>query len=60
MIACADSITVDDLASYDPELYKGLVQLKNYAGNVEKDLSLNFTVSEEGGSAATCFCANAA
>ncbi|KAJ9100578.1 hypothetical protein QFC21_003622 [Naganishia friedmannii] len=28
------------------ELYKGLVQLKNYAGNTE-DLSLNFTVAEE-------------
>ncbi|KAJ9122361.1 hypothetical protein QFC22_001783 [Naganishia vaughanmartiniae] len=37
---------LDDLASLDPELYKGLVQLKNYAGNPE-DLSLNFTVAEE-------------
>lgn len=37
---------LDDLASLDPELYKGLVQLKNYPGNPE-DLSLNFTVAEE-------------
>lgn len=37
---------LDDLASLDPELYKGLVQLKNYTGNPE-DLSLNFTVAEE-------------
>lgn len=40
-------LIVDDLASFDPDLYQGLVQLKNYPGNVEKDLSLNFTVSEE-------------
>lgn len=37
----------DDLASYDPELYQGLVQLKNYTGDVEKDLSLNFTVTDD-------------
>lgn len=37
---------LDDLASLDEELYKGLVQLKNYEGNVE-DLSLNFTVTED-------------
>lgn len=40
--------TVDDLSSLDPELYKGLLVLKNYVGNVEEDLSLNFTVTEEG------------
>lgn len=28
-------------------MYRGLVSLKNYAGNVE-DLSLNFTITEEG------------
>lgn len=33
---------VDDLASLDPELYRGLLSLKNYDGNVE-DLSLDFT-----------------
>ncbi|KPV73246.1 uncharacterized protein RHOBADRAFT_38436 [Rhodotorula graminis WP1] len=37
---------LDDLASLDPELYRGLVSLKNYSGNVE-DLSLNFTITEE-------------
>jgi ubiquitin-protein ligase E3 C len=35
------------LASLDPELYQGLIFLKNYAGNPE-DLSLDFTISEEG------------
>lgn len=39
---------MDDLASLDPELYTGLMFLKNYAGNVEADLSLNFTVTQEG------------
>jgi ubiquitin-protein ligase E3 C len=39
---------LDDLASLDPELYRGLLKLKNYPGNVEEDLSLNFTVTEEG------------
>ena len=38
-----------DLASLDPDLYQGLVFLKNYTGNME-DLSLNFTVAIEGGS----------
>lgn len=33
---------MDDLASLDPELYKGLLAVKNYDGNVE-DLSLDFT-----------------
>lgn len=39
---------VDDLASLDPELYNGLMFLKNYTGDVETDLSLNFTVTEDG------------
>lgn len=37
---------VDDLASLDPELYSGLVQLKNYKGDVS-ELSLSFAVDEE-------------
>ncbi|KIK27397.1 hypothetical protein PISMIDRAFT_93249 [Pisolithus microcarpus 441] len=37
---------LNDLASLDPDLYQGLVFLKNYTGNVE-DLSLNFTVATE-------------
>ncbi|KAL2913386.1 ubiquitin-protein ligase (E3) [Polyrhizophydium stewartii] len=37
---------LDDLPSLDSELYNGLIYLKNYDGDVEKDLSLNFTVSE--------------
>ena len=38
---------MDDLASLDPELYKGLIFLKHYKGNFE-DLSLNFTIAVEG------------
>jgi ubiquitin-protein ligase E3 C len=38
---------LDDLASLDPDLYQGLIFLKNYAGNPE-DLSLNFTIAVEG------------
>lgn len=38
---------LDDLASLDPELYKNLMFLKNYEGNVE-DLALNFTITSEG------------
>ncbi|GAA5854091.1 hypothetical protein JCM5353_002749 [Sporobolomyces roseus] len=38
---------LDDLASLDPELYAGLLKLKTYPGNVEEDLSLNFTVTDE-------------
>ena len=37
---------LDDLASLDPELYKGLMQLKHYTGDPE-ELSLNFTVAQE-------------
>ncbi|KAF6750084.1 ubiquitin protein ligase [Ephemerocybe angulata] len=35
---------LDDLASLDPDLYKGLIFLKHYEGNPE-DLSLNFTIA---------------
>jgi len=37
---------LDDLASLDPELYKGLIYLKHYTGNPE-DLSLNFTIVDQ-------------
>jgi ubiquitin-protein ligase E3 C len=36
-----------ELKSYDPELYKNLVLLKNYEGDVENDYGLNFTLNEE-------------
>lgn len=39
---------VDDLSSLDPELFEGMIFLKNYLGNVEADLSLNFTVTDDG------------
>ena len=38
---------VDDLLSLDPDLYHGLVYLKNYTGSVS-DLSLTFAVDEDG------------
>ena len=39
-----------DLKTYDPELYKNLVTLKTYEGNVENDLGLTFslTIEEDG------------
>ncbi|PIL22973.1 transporter [Ganoderma sinense ZZ0214-1] len=37
---------LDDLASLDPELYQGLMQLKHYTGDPE-ELSLNFAVAHE-------------
>ncbi|KAL2315205.1 Ubiquitin-protein ligase E3 [Schizosaccharomyces pombe] len=37
----------DDLTSLDPNLYEGLVFLKNYDGDVENDMALNFTVVHE-------------
>ncbi|KAH7101855.1 HECT-domain-containing protein [Auriculariales sp. MPI-PUGE-AT-0066] len=37
---------LDDLASLDQELYKGLIYLKHYQGNPE-DLALNFTINED-------------
>lgn len=48
MVADPRFSTVDDLVSLDPELYHGLMILKNYTGNVETELSLNFTVTDEG------------
>ncbi|DAZ95340.1 TPA: hypothetical protein N0F65_002525 [Lagenidium giganteum] len=36
---------IDDLHSLDPELYRNLMQLKHYNGNVE-DLALTFSVNE--------------
>lgn len=38
---------MDDLLSLDPDLYHGLVYLKNYTGDVS-DLSLTFAVDEDG------------
>ncbi|KAI3630554.1 hypothetical protein MIR68_011989 [Amoeboaphelidium protococcarum] len=37
---------LDDLPSLDPELYRNLIFLKNYDGNVE-DLSLTFSLSSD-------------
>ncbi|KAK9429659.1 hypothetical protein V1505DRAFT_329875 [Lipomyces doorenjongii] len=37
--------TFDDLWSLDPELYRGLIKLKKYQGDVESDFGLNFTIT---------------
>ncbi|KAL9125043.1 MAG: hypothetical protein Q9217_005694 [Psora testacea] len=37
---------LNDLRDLDEGLYEGLLQLKNYPGNVEKDFFLNFAVTD--------------
>ncbi|KIW00617.1 uncharacterized protein PV09_07814 [Verruconis gallopava] len=37
---------LNDLRDIDPDLYRGLIQLKNYPGNVEEDLALDFTIAD--------------
>ncbi|KAL2352367.1 E3 ubiquitin-protein ligase NEDD4 [Cryomyces antarcticus] len=37
---------LNDLKEMDEALYQGLLQLKNYPGDVEADFSLNFTVTD--------------
>ncbi|KAK9456128.1 hypothetical protein V1511DRAFT_259820 [Dipodascopsis uninucleata] len=41
--------TFDDLWSLDPELYRGLIDLKKYKGDVETDFALNFTITDTQG-----------
>jgi ubiquitin-protein ligase E3 C len=38
---------LDDLPSLDQELYNGLLFVLNYPGDVENDLSLTFTITEQ-------------
>ncbi|KAJ1967675.1 ubiquitin-protein ligase (E3) [Dispira parvispora] len=38
---------VNDLASLDPVLYQGLMQLRAYSGDVNADFGLNFTVNTD-------------
>ena len=38
--------SINDLRQYDEALYQGLLKLKNYTGDVESDLGLNFTVTD--------------
>ena len=38
--------SINDLRDYDEALYQGLLKLKNYTGDVENDLGLNFTVTD--------------
>merc|ERR1711881_432205 len=37
---------LNDLRDIDQDLYRGLIQLKNYPGNVQEDLSLDFTIAD--------------
>ena len=37
---------LDDLQSLDPELYRGLMILKHYDGDVEADFALNYTLND--------------
>lgn len=37
---------INDLRDLDEGLYRGLIHLKNYTGDVAEDLALNFTVSD--------------
>lgn len=39
------SVGVNDLRDLDEDLYRGLVNLKNYSGDVEADFALNFTIT---------------
>lgn len=39
--------TINDLRDLDEVLYRGLLTLKYYPGNVEEDMGLNFTVTDE-------------
>lgn len=39
------AVGVNDLRHLDEDLYRGLVNLKNYTGDVESDFGLNFTIS---------------
>jgi ubiquitin-protein ligase E3 B len=36
-----------ELKNYDSDLYKNLIALKSYEGDLENDMGLNFTLSEE-------------
>ncbi|KAJ1972311.1 ubiquitin-protein ligase (E3), partial [Dimargaris xerosporica] len=38
---------INDLASLDPALYHGLMELKRYPGDTEADFALNFTITNE-------------
>lgn len=38
--------TINDVREFDEELYHGLLNLKNYPGDVESDFSLDFTVTD--------------
>ncbi|KAL1925160.1 uncharacterized protein VTP21DRAFT_43 [Calcarisporiella thermophila] len=38
---------LDDLPSLDSDLYKGLIALKHYEGDIESDFAVNFTINDD-------------
>lgn len=38
--------SINDLRDIDQDLYRGLITLKNYPGNVEEDMALDFTIDD--------------
>jgi hypothetical protein len=46
-VLCGRAVTLHHLPSLDAELYKSLMFLKQYEGDVEGDLCLTFTTSDE-------------
>lgn len=45
----ASKNSFDDLYSLDPDIYKNLVVIRNYNGDVESDLGLNFALTQDVG-----------
>lgn len=43
--ASASGVSVNDLRDLDEDLYRGLINLKNYTDDVESDFALNFTIT---------------
>lgn len=43
--ASASGVSVNDLRDLDEDLYRGLIELKNYTDDVESDFALNFTIT---------------
>ena len=39
--------SINDLRDLDEDLYRNLLKLKNYPGNVEEDFNLDFTITDE-------------
>ena len=44
---CGQRPFFNDLASLDPDVHKNLLFVKTYEGNVEQDLSLDFSIADD-------------